>query len=231
MRLHLLRALAVVAVVVAAAPPARAATEPTDPVGRYNLACKRALDGDRDGAFAMLDKAIAVGFGSADVMEKDPDLASLRGDARWSAAVTRARANANPCKSLPEARQLDFWVGEWDVRDPKGRLVGRSSIQLILNDCVVLENWTGTLGGSGKSMNFWDKGNRRWQQTWIDDRGGVQQFLGHLVGKSLVYMNGDARRLTFTPLDGGRVRQLSELTSDGGKSWTVGYDFTYSKRR
>jgi len=230
MRLHLLRALLVVSLVVVAAAPARAATEPTDPVGRYNLACKRALDGDRDGAFAMLDKAIAVGFGSVDTLEKDPDLTSLRGDARWTGVVTRTRANANPCKALPEARQLDFWVGEWDVRDPKGHLVGRSSIQLILNDCVVLENWTGTLGGSGKSMNFWDKGKRRWQQTWIDDRGGVQQYTGQLAGGSMKYA-GEGRRLTFSPLDGGRVRQLAETTSDGGKTWSVSYDFTYSKHK
>ena len=230
MRASALVAAGLSAAALVAACPARAASEPTDPVGRYNLACKRALAGDRDGAFAMLDKAIAVGFGAVETLEKDPDLNSLRGDARWSGVVSRARAKANPCKTPPEARQLDFWVGEWDVRDPQGHVVGRSSIQLILNDCVVLESWSGALGGTGKSMNFWDAGKHRWQQTWVDDRGGVQQYTGQLVDGSLKYV-GEGRRLTFSPLAGGRVRQLSEVTPDGGKSWTIGYDFTYSRRK
>ncbi|MGZ3438261.1 MAG: TPR end-of-group domain-containing protein [Polyangia bacterium] len=226
-----MRALVVVAVVLGAATTAAAASEPTDPVGRYNLACKYALANDRDHAFQWLDKAIEVGFGSVETMEKDPDLASLRGDARWAGAVGRARAKANPCKSLPEARQLDFWLGDWDVHDPKGHLVGHSSIQLLLNDCVVYENWTGTLGGSGKSFNFWDKDNHRWQQTWVDDRGGVLQYTGHLVDGSMKYATSDGKRLTFAPLSGGRVRQLSELSKDGGKTWAVEYDFTYSRHK
>ncbi len=229
MRARVLVAAGVVAAALAAPYPARAA-EPTDPVGRYNLACKHALAGERDAAFEWLDKAIAVGFGAVDTLEKDPDLASLRGDARWRGVVERARARANPCKTLPEARQLDFWVGEWDVRDPRGQLVGRSSIQLILNDCVVLENWSGTLGGTGKSMNFWDKQHRRWQQTWIDDRGNATEYTGQLVDGSLRYATTDGQRLTFTPLAGGRVRQLAETSSDGGKSWAVRYDLTYTRR-
>ena len=223
------RALALV-VVVALGSPALAAGEPTDPIGRYNLACKYALAGERDQAFLWIDKAIDVGFGAVDGMQKDPDLASLRGDKRWAGAVARARATANPCKTLPEARQLDFWVGDWDVHDPKGRLVGHSSIQLILNDCVVLENWTGSLGGSGKSFNFWDKANHRWQQTWVDDRGSVQQYTGALQGGSMKFL-GDGRRLSFSPLPGGRVRQFAESSSDGGKSWSVSYDFTYSRHQ
>lgn len=231
MRAPSLVAAGLVAAALAAACPARAAVEPTDPVGRYNLACKHALAGERDAAFEWLDKAISVGFGSVDTMEKDPDLASLRADPRWRGAVDRARAKANPCKTLPEARQLDFWVGEWDVRDPQGHLVGHSSIQLILNDCVVLENWSGALGGTGKSMNFWDKQHRRWQQTWVDDRGNVTEYTGQLVDGSLRYATADGQRLTFTPLAGGRVRQLAEASSDGGKSWVVRYDLMYGRRR
>jgi len=226
-----LLAAGVIAAALLAACPARAASEPSDAIGRYNLACKHALAGERDAAFEWLDKAIAVGFGGVDTLEKDPDLTSLRGDARWAGVIAKARAKANPCKTLPEARQLDFWIGEWDVRDPKGNLVGHSSIQPILNGCVVLENWAGTLGGSGKSMNFWDKQHRRWQQTWVDDRGNVTEYTGQLAGGSMRYATDDGQRLTFTPLPGGRVRQLAEATTDGGKSWSIRYDLVYSPKR
>lgn len=137
-----------------------------------------------------------------------------------------------PCKTTPEFRQLDFWVGEWDVTDPSGHLVGHSSIQRIIGDCVIYENWQGARGHTGKSFNFWDKENRRWQQTWVDDGGGVQQYWGTLDGGAMRYATpAGTMRLTFSPLPGGKVRQLSESTKDGGKSWTVNYDFTYARAK
>jgi len=151
--------------------------------------------------------------------------------AALTAAAASAWAKPYPCKVTPEFRELDFWVGEWDVTDPSGKLVGRSSIQRIVGDCVVYENWFGTRGGTGKSFNFWDKLNHRWQQTWVDEDGDVQQFWGKVDGGALKYVAVDGtRRLTFSPLGGGRVRQLSEKTSDRGKTWTVEYDFTYAPR-
>jgi hypothetical protein len=36
--------------------------------------------------------------------------------------------------------------------------------------------------------------------------------------------------MTLSALPTGEVRQLSEQSLDGGKSWAVGYDFTYARR-
>jgi hypothetical protein len=214
----------------AADPPA-----PSDPVGRYNLACKYALAGERERAFEWLDKAVQAGFNSDETFARDPDLATLRSDPRFAALLDKVKVRAHPCPRLAEARQLDFWLGEWEVRDPQNHVVGHSSIQRLLDGCVVYESWTGTLGGSGKSFNFWDGANHRWQQTWVDDKGGVQQYFGQLRQGALRYegalqASGAARvRLSFIPLPGGKVRQLAERSSDGGQSWTTTYDFVYSR--
>jgi hypothetical protein len=37
--------------------------------------------------------------------------------------------------------------------------------------------------------------------------------------------------LSFTPLGPDKVRQFEENSSDGGKTWTVGYDFTYVRKK
>jgi hypothetical protein len=37
------------------------------------------------------------------------------------------------------------------------------------------------------------------------------------------------RRLRFFDLGANRVRQLSEGSTDAGKTWTVEYDFTYQR--
>ena len=85
----------------------------------------------------------------------DPDLASLAGEPRFQKLVAASQLAAEPCKDAqanPQYRQLDFWVGEWDVFSGKQK-VGESSVQLILKDCVVFENWHGLQGGDGKSLN------------------------------------------------------------------------------
>ena len=49
----------------------------------YDHACCLALAGRKDQALGRLQYALAAGFKDLDQLEKDPDLASLRGDPRW----------------------------------------------------------------------------------------------------------------------------------------------------
>ncbi|HVG04108.1 MAG TPA: hypothetical protein VM937_04120, partial [Burkholderiaceae bacterium] len=62
---------------------------------------------------------------------------------------------AKPC-ALPQHRQFDFWVGEWDVTQ-NGKIAGRNSIRSILNGCALREDWSGTGGFTGSSLNFYDE--------------------------------------------------------------------------
>jgi hypothetical protein len=138
---------------------------------------------------------------------------------------------------VPE-RQFDFWVGEWEVFDPAGRHVGQSRIELTTGGRVILENWSGDGGGAGTSINFFDARSGHWHQVWVDSQGGVLRFEGEFVDGALRY-SGETpladgtrqmERLTFTPVDGGRVHQFWEQSQDRGVSWTVAFDGTYVPR-
>ncbi len=145
----------------------------------------------------------------------------------------------SPCKTRPEYRQFDFWVGEWDVTNPRGQQAGVNSVQLILGDCVVFENWTGAGGGHGKSFNVYNAAKGKWQQTWVDNSGGVLELLGEYKDDQMRFTGetvgrGGAKtleRLTFTKLGDGRVRQFWEQSTDGGKTWTVAFDGTYVRKK
>jgi hypothetical protein len=63
------------------------------PTAAYNLACLDARKGRADAAFANLDKALAAGFDDATALEKDPDLAPLRGKPKWASVVSGAAKN------------------------------------------------------------------------------------------------------------------------------------------
>lgn len=65
--------------------------EPDSNEAHYNLACALARNDDKDGALASLAKSVELGFSDADHIGEDDDLASLHSDARFDAAVKKAR--------------------------------------------------------------------------------------------------------------------------------------------
>lgn len=208
-----------------------------NPLVMYNLACAYARLGEKDKAFEWLNKSLTLGF-VAPQLTSDPDLAGLYSDARFKEVTTVAARLAQPCKFRAEHKQLDFWVGDWDVKTPQGQLAGTNTIQRLEDGCLILENWTGSQGGTGKSMNFYNAATDKWRQTWVSSAGGVTEYEGSYRDGAMRYEGESTRngtklklRLTFFDLGPDRVRQFAEQSADAGKTWTVTYDFTYIRRK
>jgi tetratricopeptide (TPR) repeat protein len=204
------------------------------PVAAYNLATVHAARGDRDQAFAALEQAAQSGFARFADAETDPDLAALRGDPRWNPTMKRLAEAAFPCRAGARHRELDFWIGEWEVRAAQGHLLGTSSVKNIIEGCVIFENWSGSLGHAGKSFNFYDTEKEAWRQVWVDDGGRVTDYVGQLRDGAMRFeaeSKGAKRRMTFTPQPDGRVRQYIEQSSDGGKTWTAWFDGFYGRKK
>jgi hypothetical protein len=136
-------------------------------------------------------------------------------------------------------RQFDFWIGEWDVvnqRPPAGRTppVAKNRITRILDGCAVLEEYETPNGYAGKSLNFHDGRSGKWHQVWIDN-GGAPLFLeGGPQGASMVLRDkpasGPINRITWTPMEGGKVRQHWETSNDAGGTWQTSFDGLYTPR-
>ena len=207
------------------------------PLIMYNLACSYARLNDKEKAFEWLSKALQAGFAQVALLKTDDDLASLRSDARFSETLALADKLTHPCSYVPEYKQFDFWVGEWNVQN-RGQQAGTNSVQRILDGCVLLENWTSASGGTGKSFNFYDASTGKWQQTWVDSTGNVLNLNGEYKDNALRF-TGETRsqrgvktmhHLTFFNLGPERVRQLWEQSTDDGKTWNVVWDGTYIRQ-
>jgi tetratricopeptide repeat protein len=199
-----------------------------------------ALMGQRDKALEILKQLTNGGFAQAPILKTEPDFASLREDARFAEILAAAERNAHPCSARPEYRQFDFWIGEWNVVSTQGEQpAGTSSIQQILDSCVILENWSGAGGGSGKSFNIFDAAQNHWEQIWVDAFGSLTKFVGGIQIGVMDYraesVGSDGkktlRRLRFAKLDADRVRQWSVMSTDDGKTWTPEYDLTYIRKK
>ncbi|MGA9768130.1 MAG: tetratricopeptide repeat protein [Blastocatellia bacterium] len=210
-----------------------------NPIAMYNLACSYARLNNKDKAFEWLNKSISSGFIGATKLETDTDLAGLHDDARFKETVTLADKTTRPCQYAPEYKQFDFWVGEWNVETQQGQPAGKNIIERMEQGCILMENWTGAAGGSGKSINFYNAGTGKWRQTWVDSTGGVAEYEGAYKDGAMrfdgdpVITNGKKtlRRLTLTSLGPDRVRQLFEQSADDGKTWTPQYDLIYVRKK
>jgi len=139
----------------------------------------------------------------------------------------------------PEHRQFDFWLGEWEVTGAKGNKAGTNHIQAIHGGCALREEWTGTTGFTGTSLNAFDASSGRWHQTWVGSDGLVLMLDGGLRDGAME-LTGTTRgvdgtvtrhRIRWTPLGGtpATVRQLWETSGDEGKTWAVAFDGTYRR--
>lgn len=150
-----------------------------------------------------------------------------------------------PC-SDPEYRQFDFWIGEWEAFGKNGKKAGDSKISLILDSCIILEEWTSAsvsrgIRYAGKSFNTYNALTKQWQQTWVDNVGGSTEYLqgsyenGKIIFKTNPFlMTKDTmavRRLIFFNQGKNTVRQLGEISKDNELTWTTEYDLEYRRKK
>ena len=218
--------------------PAFQAAERLDfapPLVRYSLACSYARLGEREFAFSYLEEAYDAGFNNLQALAEDPDLASLRGSDRFAKFVAKTERRLRPCEFDARYRELDFWLGEWEVRTPQGQRVGVNGVQRLVGGCLILENWTSASGSGGKSMSYFDPSDGLWKQHWVDEHGQIVRYEGGIVDGAMrftgrfVEVDGKTlrSRMSLTPLTEGRVRQRIEHSDDGGESWRVWFDGLY----
>jgi hypothetical protein len=143
------------------------------------------------------------------------------------------KRNQHPCHNAPEYRQFDYWLGEWDV-EMNGQKIATSSIQLILDECAILENYY-ALNYSGKSISAWDASEKRWEQQYADTTGGSRTWIGALEGDRIVfYLRGQGagvNRMSYIKEGPDAVRQLIEVSTDGEKTWSPGFNGLYKRRK
>jgi hypothetical protein len=151
-----------------------------------------------------------------------------------------------PCSTNPVYRQLDFWIGEWDVFGLNGQKAGDSKISVILDSCIILEEWKSAnamqgLFYSGKSFNRFNRMSQQWQQTWVDNIGGTTEYSkGKLEGSAMVFFTAPfnfrsdtiaIRKLSFHNLGPDKVRQHAEISKDNGVTWSTEYDLEYRRKK
>lgn len=158
-------------------------------------------------------------------------------------AVTPTATPAPPSTACatPEHRQLDFWIGDWDVEvhvrtsptaDTWQDAMGRQHIEAILGGCAISESFSAAGPGqpwAGRSYSSWQAGPGKWRQTWVDDQGSYLAFTGG-VEQGVFTLYGEPRtkdgktiqmRMQFLDVQPSSLRWEWQRTDDGWQTSIV----------
>jgi hypothetical protein len=146
----------------------------------------------------------------------------------------------------PEARQFDFWIGEWNINQKILQADGRwlklgatTKVSPALDGCALIEHWEGQVlffwegmkevqQLRGLSVRSFDPKTGKWSIYWMDTRNprfGVFEG-GFIDGKGEFVRTGttsDGRpllsRITFSGISTNAVEWDLAVSSNMGKAW------------
>jgi hypothetical protein len=144
----------------------------------------------------------------------------------------------------PESRQLDFWVGEWDLTWPgpagKPGGTGTNRVEKTLGGCVIEEHFTadGPDALIGHSVSVYSAREKVWKQTWVDNHGAYLDFTGGfkeggmILSRHATGPDGKPRlgRMVYFNIKPDSFDWRFETSTDDGKTWTVGWPIHYQRK-
>jgi Protein of unknown function (DUF1579) len=163
--------------------------------------------------------------------------------AGWGQQASNSPPQMTPC-AAPEQKQLDFWIGEWDLTWPgekQGEVAhGTNSIHRVMDNCVVEENFNGgdSMPLHGMSISLFDVRAGKWKQTWVDNQGSYLDFVGELKDGQMILAREFTRpdgihimqRMVFKNISANELDWSWEASKDGGKTWTVNWPIHYKRK-
>jgi hypothetical protein len=137
-------------------------------------------------------------------------------------------------------RAFDFWVGDWEVLNQSGKIVGTNNIIKMQANCVIQENWVASgQTNTGTSYNYYNQADKTWNQVWISGTGNILELKGNLnkAGEMVLksemkesprgkYMN----QITWSKNDDGTVMQTWLILDENGKEINQAFTGIYRKK-
>lgn len=155
--------------------------------------------------------------------------------------------NSSVAQSIDELKPgeyFNFWIGEWDLtwEGSDGTMdTGKNTIERILNDKVIKENFEATSGQMagyiGKSYSVYNPQTGQWKQTWVDNNGAYLDFIGKLEGEKRMFLrkikdqNGEdlIQRMVFYDIKKNSFMWDWEKSTDDGKTWQLLWKIAYRR--
>jgi hypothetical protein len=129
----------------------------------------------------------------------------------------------------PRMHQLDFWIGEWEVRS-SGRPAGISSIGAVLGGCAIIKKLSSDKPDTSLTVFFYDPMTKKWHENGATSTGKTWEASGELR-EGAMHFSGMGHRCTVSPLTPMELQEKIEVpVDDEGVSWKALDDLIYLRQ-
>jgi hypothetical protein len=156
------------------------------------------------------------------------------------AAPAFAASGPSPCAANLEARQLDYWLGEWSVGTAGAPNTGHSKVSISLDKCLFNERWgSDTTSHAGENALAYSSEDSTWYALFVDNQGRVHALKG-AVKSGLAEFEGPGSnekgqkiltKVKVVRVSQDNVEQIWQKSSDGGATWNTDVRMQYSRKR
>lgn len=160
----------------------------------------------------------------------------LLGIAIGFALTVNGFADATSCAASAESRQLDYWLGDWNLGAAGSSGNAHSTVSLSLDKCLVIENWDGGRGHYGQNVFGYSADDNSWYGFFADNEGRVHVFTSGKVSAGSAEFEGPSRRpngatvlnrVKVIRLSPNKVEQTWEKSLDKGTTWNLAFRGEY----
>lgn len=158
----------------------------------------------------------------------------------WADAMPADRSHP-PIIDCPAAEydQVNFLLGEWALHSrERYHLPTKVKFTPLLNGCAIFERRTESSGREVIALIVFDLAEKKWRRHYVDHVGEVRNYAGQWKNGKMHFRADDVGShdlepgiwtLTFEPLAGGKVRESSSTSDDGGKTFDPHNDRTLER--
>ncbi|MEO8029453.1 MAG: hypothetical protein ABJC74_09080 [Gemmatimonadota bacterium] len=155
-------------------------------------------------------------FGSSGLYNPSPTAASHRAQARFGCPAAQAAL-------------FRWWAGIWDYAIP-GYDPGVTTVTPSEDGCQLQEEFVDVGNKQAHTTILFDPGSQRWKRLVADPFRTYRSSGVFAPDGSIAFYETPTERETYRPVDHDHVHFLGESSTDGGKSWKIGFDAIFTRR-
>ncbi|MEP6494266.1 MAG: hypothetical protein ABJF01_16405 [bacterium] len=155
--------------------------------------------------------------------------ATMCGSSSTTAELTNNTNTSAARCTTAQAATFAWWVGTWDYAIP-GFDPGVTTVTASNAGCSLQEEFVDIHNMKAHTTISFDSTTQKWKRTVADPFRTYNSTGTFATDGSIAFFETTTDRESYRPTDKTHIHFTGESSSDGGKTWKLLFDATYTKR-
>lgn len=156
-------------------------------------------------------------------------LTAVCGGSSPTTIVTPPPSSGLTSCAAAQAATFGWWAGTWAYSVP-GFDPGTTTVTASNGGCTIQEAFVDIHNMQAHTTIQFDSAGKQWKRTVTDPFRTYQSAGTFASDGSIAFYETTTERESYRPTDPTHVHFIGESSTDGGKTWKVQFDATYTKK-